>query len=128
MIYTVYVKPDSQGRITAIGSDAFLSSFDGWVEIDRGEGDRYHHAQNNYLPRPIRDERGVCRYRLADGQIQERSREEMDGDFRPVPTAAQRIAALEEENHRLTARVEALVEQNSFHEDLIAELAGIVYA
>lgn len=128
MIYSVYVKPDSQGRITAIGSDAFLTGFDGWVKIDRGEGDRYHHAQNNYLPRPIRDERGVCRYRLAGGLILERSREEMNGDFLPVPTEAQRIAALEEENHRLTARVEALMERNDFHEDLIAELACIVYA
>lgn len=46
--YIVYVKTDSSGRITAINSSAFLSETDGWVQIDSGVGDKYHHAQGNY--------------------------------------------------------------------------------
>ena len=46
--YIVYVKADSNGVITAINSSAFISG-EGWTEIDRGESDRFHHAQGNYL-------------------------------------------------------------------------------
>ena len=45
--YIVYVKADSNGVITAINSSAFISG-EGWTEIDRGESDRFHHAQGNY--------------------------------------------------------------------------------
>lgn len=44
----VLVQTDDAGRVTAINSDAFVSG-DGWTQIDEGEGDRYRHAQNNYL-------------------------------------------------------------------------------
>ena len=39
--YKVYVKTDEKGRITAINSDVFLHTLEGWQEIDRGNGDRY---------------------------------------------------------------------------------------
>ena len=40
----------------------------------------------------------------------------------------ERIAALEEENHMLSQQVTALTDQNDFQEELIVELANIVYA
>ena len=43
-LYTVYIQIDDASRIIAINSSAFLSSTEGWVAIDRGLGDRYHHA------------------------------------------------------------------------------------
>ena len=46
--YIVYVQTDEQGRITAVNSSAFVST-DWGTEIDRGYGDKYHHAQGNYL-------------------------------------------------------------------------------
>lgn len=46
----------------------------------------------------------------------------------PEPTAEERIAALEKENHLLSQQVVALSDQNDFHEELIVELANIVYA
>ena len=49
----VLVQIDDAGRVTAINSDAFVSG-DGWTQIDEGEGDRYRHAQNNYLLKPRR--------------------------------------------------------------------------
>lgn len=98
--YIVYVKTDDENRITAINSSAFIPDPSGWVEIDRGFGDKYHHAQGNYFDKPIIEERGIHRYKLADGKPVERTQEEMDADWAepvPQPSQSDRIAALEEE-------------------------------
>lgn len=98
--YIVYVKTDDENRITAINSSAFLRDTDGWTEIDRGYGDKYHHAQGNYFPMPIMDERGIYRYKLVDDKPVERTQEKMDADYMPPvtkPTPEERIAQLEEE-------------------------------
>ena len=39
-LYTVYIQIDDAFRIIAINSSAFLSSTDGWIEIDSGLGDK----------------------------------------------------------------------------------------
>ena len=96
----VYVKVDDSNRITAVNSSAFLDSADGWVEIDRGHGVKYHHAQFNYFGKQIADARNVYRYKLVDGKPVERTQEEMDADYVPPvqkPSDAERIAQLEEE-------------------------------
>lgn len=96
-IYTVYVLPDTVGRITAINSDEFIADLTGWVQIDEGDGDKYHHAQNNYLPMPIVDDRGIYRYKLVDDKVVERTVEEMDADYvEPVvePTTDEILNAL----------------------------------
>lgn len=83
----VYIKTDDKNRVTAINSEIFISDKTGWVEIDRGDGDRYVHAQGNYFPKPLTDENGVYRYKYADGIVSERTAEEMAGDMpAPVPT------------------------------------------
>ena len=97
--YIVYVRADGEGRITSINSSAFLRDADGWTEIDNGWGDQYHHAQGNYLPGPLADDRGVYRYKLADGAVVERTQEEMDGDWvepEPQPDPVERLRAVEE--------------------------------
>ena len=85
--YTVYGRTDDAGRIVAINSSAHLSELDGWTELDRGVGLRYHHAQGNYLPGPLRDERGICRYRLAGGKPVECSAQEMDEEYASRPAS-----------------------------------------
>lgn len=121
----VLVQTDDAGRVTAINSDAFVSG-DGWTQIDEGEGDRYRHAQNNYLLKPLTDERGVYRYKLMDGLVTQRTQAEMDADFdarpAPEPTAEERERTL------LKAQIRALSDRNDFLEDCMAEMAGIVYA
>ena len=97
--YIVYAKLDDANRITAVNSSAFLSDTDGWTEIDSGYGDKHHHAQGNYFPKPIMDERGIYRYKLEDGKPVERTQEEMDADYVPPvqkPSDKERITALEE--------------------------------
>lgn len=96
--YIVYVKTDDKNRIVAVNSSAFLRNTDGWTEIDRGYGDKYHHAQGNYFDKPIMDDRGIYRYKLVDGKPVERTQEEMDADYVPPahqPSDNERIEALE---------------------------------
>ena len=115
--YIVYVKTDDENRITAVNSSAFLRDTDGWTEIDRGYGDKCHHAQGNYFKQPIMDDRGILRYQAypfvdappgeiitrffkddVEYLILERTQEEMDADYVPPPyqpSDTERIAALE---------------------------------
>lgn len=82
--YLVYVKTDDSGYITAVNSSAFLAGTTGWVEIDQGYGDKYHHAQGNYFPGSIYTEGGAYRYKLINGA--------------PVECTAEEIAAQEAAN------------------------------
>ena len=75
--YIVYVKPTSNGYITAVNSSAFLTDSTGWVEIDRGYGDKYHHAQGNFFLEPIITDGGAYRYKLVDGKPVECTPEEI---------------------------------------------------
>ena len=100
MGYIVYIKTDEKNRITDINSSAFISDISEWTKIGSGDGDRYHHAQGNYLPKPITDENGVCRYKFENGAVCERSADEMAADM-PVPeptppTNAELAAAIAE--------------------------------
>lgn len=129
--YIVYVKVDESNRVTSINSSAFLADVTGWMEIDSGFGDKYHHAQGNYFDKPLCDEHGIYRYKLVDGKPVERTQEEMDADYVPPevkPTDTERILQLESEKKLLTAQVQALSDRNDFMEDCIAEMATIVYA
>lgn len=81
--YSVYVRADDAGRVTAIGSSAFLSDLEGWTAIDHGIGDRYHHAQGNYLPGPLTDAQGRYLYKLAGGVAAPRTEEELAADALP---------------------------------------------
>lgn len=94
--YKVLVRADDAGRVVAINSSAFVTDTDGWVEIDSGWGDKYHHAQGNYLPGLLTDERGIYRYKFVGDQVAERTAEEMDADYTPPEqkqTAEELLAA-----------------------------------
>ena len=94
--YKVLVRVDDAWRVVEINSDAFITDTGDWTEIDSGFSDRHHHAQGNYMPLPLMDERGICRYKLVDGKVVERTQEEMDADYTPpevAPTQLDRIEA-----------------------------------
>lgn len=76
--YIVYVKPNSNGYITAVNSSAFLSDITGWVEIDHGYGDKYHHAQGNYFLKYPWTDNGAYRYKLIDGKAIECTEDEIN--------------------------------------------------
>ena len=98
--YIVYAKTDSGGYITAVNSSAFLPDPTGWVEIDRGFGDKHHHAQGNFFPQPLITEGGAYRYKLIDGMVTECSESEIleqeEAQKRSTPPTLQdRVDALE---------------------------------
>ena len=77
MEYIVYVKANSNSHITAVNSSAFLTDITGWTEIDRGHGDKYHHAQGNYFPESITTDGGAYRYKLVKGKPKECTNDEI---------------------------------------------------
>lgn len=131
--YNVYIKVNEDGYIAAVNSSAFILDATGWLEIDSGNGDKYHHAQGNFFPEPIITDGGAYRYKLADGKAVECTPEEIAEQEEankpiPTPTPDERIAELEEENKTLTAQVDALSFQLDFQEECIVEMANIIYA
>ncbi len=71
--YKVFIKTNTENEIVAVNSSAFLANTEGWIEIDSGTGDKYHHAQGNYFDKPLTDENGLYNYKLVDGNIAERT-------------------------------------------------------
>lgn len=104
----VYVRTDERGRVLEIRSREYILDLDGWIRIDEGYGDKYRHAQANYLREELRDENGVCRFKLDGIEIVRRTQAEMDADAESeagTPTQEERIAALEAGSEMLTACV-----------------------
>lgn len=100
MEYIVYVKTNSDGYITTVNSSAFLPDTTGWVQIDNGYGDKYHHAQGHYFTQPIITDSGAYRYKLVDGVPVECTSEEIAAQeeaLKPVPTPSleNRVEVLE---------------------------------
>lgn len=83
--YIVYIRIDDQSRVLEINSSAFLADTTGWKQIDEGWGDRYHHAQGNYLDGPLYTEDGIPRYKLDRGRVVERTEEEIAADLAAMP-------------------------------------------
>lgn len=88
--YKVYIKIDEQKRIIAINSDAFIAPTDEWIYIDEGYGDKYHHAQGNYLPKSLMDSTAHYNYSYPIDTIVERTEQEKEQDYnRPEVTPSE---------------------------------------
>lgn len=113
--YLVYAKTNADGYITAVNSSAFLPDTDGWTELDRGYGDKHHHAQGNYFPQPICTESGVYRYKLEDGKAVECTPEELArqeaAQPQPSVTLESRVGALEKAVEAAIQTLERLYRQ-----------------
>ena len=117
--YIVFVNSNASGYITEVNSSAFLPDTTGWVAIDKGFGDKYHHAQNNYFDQPIRTKSGVYRYKLVNGK--------------PVECTGEEIAAQEEANKPEVVpstedRLKELESQNKMLMECLLEMSETVYA
>lgn len=67
----VYIKTDIEGNITEINSSLFIENTTGWLYLDSGYGDRFAHAQTQYLSKPIIDRTGKYNYKYINGNIVE---------------------------------------------------------
>lgn len=61
----VLVKLNENNVITQINSSIFVQDIEDWVVIDEGNGDRFSHAQGNYLPKGLMDNNGKYNYKLG---------------------------------------------------------------
>ena len=75
--YKVYVSL-SDGYITSINSEIFLSQeeMSTMTEIDKGQGDKYAHAQSQYLDKGLVDEQGRYNYKYVEGKVVEVTEED----------------------------------------------------
>ena len=75
--YKVYVSLQD-GYITSINSEIFLSQeeIQTMTEVDRGQGDKYAHAQSQYLEKGLVDEQGRYNYKFVEGNVVEVTEED----------------------------------------------------
>ena len=128
-IIKVYIKTNENNIITAINSSIFLNNIEGYIQIDEGSGDKYAHAQGNYLDKSLVDESGRYNYKFENGQILELTEEEKNSLFKkpePTPSKQEEInSALLEENANIRLQ---LMNQQKINAEImkkIAELGGI---
>ena len=128
-IIKVYIKTNENNIITAINSSIFLNNIEGYIQIDEGSGDKYAHAQGNYLDKSLVDESGRYNYKFENGQILELTEEEKNSLFQkpePTPSKQEEInSALLEENANIRLQ---LMNQQKINAEImkkIAELGGI---
>lgn len=94
--YKVYVSLQD-GYITSINSEIFLSQeeIQTMTEIDKGQGDKYAHAQSQYLEKELVDERGRYNYKYVEGKVIEIAEAEKPTIEEPkaLPTEQDKINA-----------------------------------
>lgn len=120
--YSVYVKTDKNNVITAINSSAFLTDTAGWTEIDEGEEDNYHHAQNNYLPAGLMDENGIFNYKLVDNKPVLRTAEEKAPELERI-AVTQEVAELKAKLTKTDYIAAKIAEGAATREEYAEELA-----
>lgn len=125
----VYIKTNEQNIITAINSSIFLNNIEGYIQIDEGSGDKYAHAQGNYLEKSLVDESGIFNYKFENGQILELTEEEKNSLFQkpePAPSKQEEInSSLLKENANIRLQ---LMNQQKINAEImkkLAELGGI---
>lgn len=94
--YKVYVSLQD-GYITSINSEIFLSQeeIQTMTEIDKGQGDKYAHAQGLYLEKGLVDEQGRYNYKFVNGKVVEVAEADKPTIEEPkaVPTEQEKINA-----------------------------------
>jgi hypothetical protein len=88
-MYKVYVKLNEDKCITLIDSEIFLTNeeIQTMTEIDKGQGDKYAHAQSQYLEKGLIDEHGRYNYKFTEGKIVEISEDEKSEIVQPEQQA-----------------------------------------
>ena len=122
----VYIKINEQNIITDINSSIFLNNIESYIQIDEGSGDRYAHAQGNYLDKGLVDESGRYNYKFEDGKILELTDEEKNALFKkPEATPSKQAeinSALLEENANIRLQ---LVKQQKINAEIMKTLAEL---
>lgn len=96
-MYKVYVKLNENKQVTSINSEIFLSNeeMQTMTNIDEGEGDKFVHAQSQYLEKGLIDKYGRYNYKYVEGKVVEVAEGDKPTIEEPkaVPTEQQKINA-----------------------------------
>ena len=96
-MYKVYVKLNKDKQVTSINSEIFLSNeeIQTMTEIDKGQGDKYAHAQSQYLEKGLIDKYGRYNYKYVEGKVVEVAEGDKPTIEEPkaIPTEQQKINA-----------------------------------
>ena len=68
----VYIRIDEEYNVIEINSIIFIQDKNSWIYIDSGVGDKYAHAQNHYLGKPLYNSKGESNYSYINGTIVDR--------------------------------------------------------
>lgn len=80
----VYAKLDKNKVVNEINSSIFIQDTTGWMQIGEGVGDKYSHAQSQYLEKGLIDEKGRYNYKY-DNVLLELKEEEKKTLFPETP-------------------------------------------
>ena len=105
----VYIKLDSNNIIIEINSDIFLTNTNGYTKIDEGDGDKYAHAQNNYLEHGLTDGKGAYNYKYENDEIVELTEDEKNMMFPIIQPQPTELEILKEQQERTDQALQDLI-------------------
>ena len=109
----VYALINENNIITRIEGEYTLpADLTGWTLIEEGAPcDRLNLAQSNYLDKPLMTEDGIYQYKYEDGQIVERTTEEIEADREAVPVIPTQMEQLESQVMYTALMTDTLLEE-----------------
>lgn len=122
--YKVYILLDKKNNIASVNSSDFLDNIEGWILIDEGVGDRYHHAQGNYFNGGIYTYDGIPLYCWDGEQVLKRTEEEIENDRRETPPAP--LDPNTETQLAVVELAQVVEDNNTANQLAIAELAEAI--
>ena len=82
----VYIRIDDNNRVTRIeGGYTTPADLTDWILIDEGTGDKYNLCQSHYLEKSLMTEDGIYQYKYVNGEVVERTAEEIEADRQAIP-------------------------------------------
>lgn len=126
-IYKVLAKVNDKGQVDNIYSTCFKEACPDDILIKEGDGDEFIHV-GYYI---VTDTNGCHNYKILDGMMVETTEDEKQLELSQIThqeTLPSEMDILKQENKLLKAQVQALTETSDFHEELIAEIATVLYA
>ena len=123
--YKIYIKTDKNNCIIGVESDLTLEDTSGYIQIDEGIGDKYSHAQGNYLDKGLMDSNGKYNYKYVNNEVVELTDEEKESLFPTQvqqPTEQQILnAKLLQDNANMQLELE---QQKQLNAQILLQLVG----
>lgn len=108
----VFILTDDNNIVTRIEGEYTLpQDLTDWIQIDEGYGDKYNLAQTHYLDKPLMTEDGIYQYKYQNGEVVERTAEEIEADREAVPIVPTQLEQLESQVFYTAVMTDTLLEE-----------------